>query len=150
MDDFRTTAFCLTLWYAVLTVIVSVLLIALRDLGLASALMAAATFSLLFALVLIARAGRLSEKKIARTQFWRTLPPLKRPPGEAGLRIACRVLEETWLRFAKAAAAVAIVMCVLASASQEVSFAASTKTAKAESAPASTLVRLTATAACCR
>ena len=77
MDDFRNTAFYLTLWYAVLTTIVSVLLIALHDLALASALLAAATLALLFALILMARAGRLSEKRITRSQFWRTLAPQK-------------------------------------------------------------------------
>ena len=140
MDDFRNTAFYLTLWYALLTAIVSVLLIALHDLALASALLAAATLALLFALILMARAGRLSEKQITRSQFWRTLAPQKRPAGEAGLRMACRVLEETWLRFAKSAAAAAIVMGVLAYASQDVSFASRTRSAKAEAAPGSTLV----------
>ena len=140
MDDFRNTAFYLTLWYTVLTAIVSTLLIALRDLALASALLAAATLSLLFALILMARAGRLSEKRIARSQFWRTLAPQKRPAGEAGLRMACRVLEETWLRFAKGAAAAAIVMGVLAYASQDVSFASWTRSAQSQSAPGSTLV----------
>jgi hypothetical protein len=140
MDDFRNTAFYLTLWYAVLMAIVSVLLIALHDLALASALLAAATLALLFALFLMARAGRLSEKRITRSQFWRTVAPQKRPAGEAGLRMACRVLEETWLRFAKGAAAVAIVMGVLAYASQDVGFGSWMPSAKAQSAPGSTLV----------
>ena len=47
-----------------------------------------------------------------------------RPPGEAGLRMARRALEETWLRFAKGAAAVAIVLSALAYASNGVSASA--------------------------
>ena len=140
MDDFRNTAFYLTLWHAILTAIVSVLLIALHDLALASALSAAATLALLFALLLMARAGRLSEKRITRSQFWRTLAPQMRPAGEAGLRMACRVLGETWLRFAKGATAAAIVMGVLAYASQDISFTSWMPSAKAPPAPASTLV----------
>lgn len=140
MDDFRNTAFYLTLWYAVLTTIVSILLVSLYDLALASALLAAATLALLFAVVLMARAGGLSEKRIIRSQFWRTLAPQKRPAGEAGARMACRALEETWLRFAKGAAAAAIVMGVLAYASRDVSFASGVPSAKAQSAPGSTLV----------
>jgi hypothetical protein len=140
MDDFRSTAFYLTLWYAVLTTIVSVLVIASHDLALASALLAAATLALLFALILMAWAGRLSEQRITRSQFWHALAPQKRPAGDAGPRMACRVLEETWLRFAKGAAAVAIVMGVLAYASQDVSVASWTPSATAQPTPGSTLV----------
>jgi hypothetical protein len=140
MDDFRNTAFYLTLWYAILATIVSVLLIVLHDLALASALLAGATLALLFALILMARAGRLSEKRITRSQFWRTLAPQMRPAGEAGLRVACQVLEETWLRFARGAAAVAIMMGLLAYASQDVSFASRMPSAKAPPAPGSMLV----------
>jgi len=114
MDDFRNTAFYLALWYAVLTAIVSVLLIALHDLGVASAFLAAAILALLLALVLIARAGRVTEKAMRRSQFWRTLPPQKRPAGEAALKLACRAVTETWLGFAKGASAVAIALGLLA------------------------------------
>ena len=114
MDSFRETAFCLTLWHALLTVLVSVLAIALNDLGAPAALLAAATVALLFALVLMARAARLTERNVTRGQFWRTVPPRNRPPGEAGARLAHRVLQETWLTFAKGAAMVAIVLASLA------------------------------------
>ena len=114
MDDFRNTAFYLALWYAVLTAIVSVLLIALHDLGFASALLAAATLALLFALVLTARVERITPKGMKRSEFWRTLPPQMRPTSEAALTLACRVLSETWLRFAKGASAVAIALALLA------------------------------------
>ena len=110
MDSFRETAFCLTLWHALLTLLVAVLAIALNDLAAPAALLAAATVALLFALVLMVRAGRLTERNVTRGQFWRTVPPRNRPPGEAGARLAHRVLQETWLRFAKGAAVIAIVL----------------------------------------
>ena len=114
MDSFRETAFCLTLWHALLTLLVAVLAIALNDLRAPAALLAAAAVALLFALVLMVRAGRLTERNVTRGQFWRTVPPRNRPPGEAGARIAHRVLQETWLKFAKGAAMVAIVCSALA------------------------------------
>jgi hypothetical protein len=117
MDRCRETAFCVTLWYAVLTVIVAALAIALHDLDRPAALLVAANVALLFALVLIVRAGRLTDINITRGQFWRALPARQRPRGEAGARIARRALHETWLRFAKGAAMVAIVLSGLAYAS---------------------------------
>ena len=114
MERCRETAFCLTLWYAFLTALVAVLAIALQDLDRPSALLVAANVALLFALVLMARAGRLTDVSILRGQFWRTLSPRERLPGEAGARIARRALHETWLKFAKGAAAVAIVLSSVA------------------------------------
>ena len=114
MERCRETAFCLTLWYAVLTVIIAVLAIALHDLDRSAALLVAANVALLFALVLMARAGRLTDINVMRGQFWRTLPASERPHGEAGARIARRALHETWLKFAKGAAAVAIVLSSVA------------------------------------
>jgi len=135
MDSFRETAFCLTLWYALLTLLVAVLAIALYVLDALTALLAAATVALLFALVLMARAARLTEHTVTRGQFWRTVPPRNRPPGEAGARLASRVLRETWLRFAKAAAMVAIVLASLAYVSNG---SAPSAWAKATRAPAHT------------
>jgi drug/metabolite transporter (DMT)-like permease len=137
MADLRKTAFYLTLWYAVLTAIVSVLLIALHDLGLATSLLAAASFTLLFALVLMARAGRLTEQRIARSQFWRTLPPRKRVTGEANLTLACRTLSDTWLRFAKGASAAAVALALLAYAANGINPVAS---AQAVQKPARTVI----------
>ena len=114
MERCRETAFCLTLWYVILTVIVAVLAIALHDLGLSASLLVAANIALLFALVLTARAGRLTDSNVVRGQFWRTLSLRERPPGEAGARIARRALHETWLKFAKGAAAVAVVLSSVA------------------------------------
>ena len=135
MDSFRETAFCLTLWQGLLTLLVTVLAIALNDLNAPAALLVAATVALLFALVLMARAGRLTEHNVTRGQFGRTVPPRNRPPGEAGARLASRVLRETWLRFAKAAAMVAIVLASLAYVSKD---SAPSAWAKAARAPAQT------------
>ena len=66
MDHYRDTAFYLTLWYAVLATIVAVLLIVLNDVGLANALLIAANLALLFALVLMVWAGRLTDRRIKR------------------------------------------------------------------------------------
>jgi hypothetical protein len=117
MDGYRDTAFYLALWYAVLAALGAILLIALNDVEPATAFLITANAALLFALLLIALTGR----HITRGQFWRTLPPQARLPGEAGLRMARRALEETWLRFAKGAAAVAIVLSALAYGSSGVS-----------------------------
>ena len=131
MDSYRETAFCLTLWYAVLTVLVAILLIALSDLDVPTALLAAANVALLFALTLIVRTSRLNERRIERGQFWRTVPARARPPKDIGLRMARVVLEETWLRFAKGAAAAAIILSCLAYASHESAPAAWAKAASA-------------------
>jgi hypothetical protein len=120
MDGYRDTAFYLALWYAVLAALGAILLIALNDVELATAFLIAANAALLFALILIALAGR----HITRGQFWRTLPPQARLPGEAGLRMARRALDETWLRFAKGAAALAILFAVFAYCSNGVSASA--------------------------
>jgi hypothetical protein len=121
MDSYRDTAFYLAVWYAVLTALGAILLIALNDVALATGLLIGAKFALLFALILMAWIGSLTDRRILRGQFWHTLPPQKRVAGEAGLRMARSALEQTWLRFAKAAAAVAIVLSALAYASNGVS-----------------------------
>jgi len=85
---------------------------------------AGANIALLFALGLIVKSRRLSEHSIMREEFWRALPPRERPRGEPGRRMARSMLEVTWLRFAKGAAAVAIVLCGLAYASHGTNAAA--------------------------
>ena len=134
MDPFRATAFHLALWYAVLAALGAVLLIALNDVAPATAFLIAATVALLFALVLIAAVGRFT-RHITRGQFWRTLPPGQRPASEAGLQMARRALYDTWLSFAKGAAAVAIVLSGLAYASNGVSATAFAKAVRASTAP---------------
>ena len=119
MENYRNTAFYLALWYAFLAALIAVLLIALNDVTPATGLLIAANAALLLALgLMVATSGRLN------AQFWRTLPPQERPTTEAARQMACRALEETWLRFAKGAAVAAIVLCVFAHMSNGVSASA--------------------------
>lgn len=114
MEKIRETAFYLTVWHAFLATLVAVLLIVINDFEPTTALLIAANLTLLFALVLVARATGLTEQRIARGQLWRTVPPKERPAGDAGLRMARNVLAETWLQFARGAAALAIILSALA------------------------------------
>lgn len=114
MDTFRETAFYLTLWRTILITLVSVLCAVLYDLGLTADLLIGANVALIFSLWLIASTGRLTERHVARHSIWRTVPVQKRPPGEAGLRMARGAIEDVSLRFAKGAAGVAIVLAALA------------------------------------
>jgi hypothetical protein len=140
MDTFRDKAFYLMVWHTILAVLATLLLIVIRDIEPATALLVAANFALLFSLALVIRTNRLSEQRIARGGIWNTMPAKQRPAGEAGLRMARAVLEETWLRFAKGAAAAAIVLCALAYASHDVSFAARMPSMDAAPPPGSALV----------
>jgi hypothetical protein len=124
MDNFRETAFSLTAWYAFLAFLGALLLIVLNDIETPAAFLIAANVALLFALGLIAKARGLSERSITRGEFWRALPARERPRGETGWRMAHSALEQTWLKFAKGAAAVAIVLCGLAYASHGTNAAA--------------------------
>jgi len=120
MDSYRETAFYLAVWYAILAALGAVLVIALNDVGPAFGLLIAANSALLFALFLTVLAGRLRDGRIARGQFWGALPAEQRPSGEAGRRMARRAAEQTWLRFAKGATMVAIVLAGLAYATNNV------------------------------
>jgi len=124
MDNFRETAIGLTVWYAFLAVLIGLLLIVLNDLETPAAFLAAADIALLFALGLIVKSRRLSEHSIVREEFWRALPARERPHSEPGRRVARTTLEQTWLGFAKGAAALAIVFCGLAYASHGTSASA--------------------------
>ena len=123
MDDYRATAFYVAVWYAFLAALGAVLLIVLNDMQLAAGLLIAANLALLFAVVLMALAGRLNDRRITRGLFWRALSPQARPSGAGGRRLAQRALEETWLRFAKGGAMIAIVLSGLAHASNGVNAA---------------------------
>ena len=117
MDGFRETAIGLTFWYAILAVLIGLLLIVLNDMETPAAFLAAADITLLFALGLIIKASQLNEHSVVREEFWRALPAPLRTHGEPGRRLARTTLEQTWLHFAKGAAALAIVLCGLAYAS---------------------------------
>src|SRR2546423_7215233 len=120
MDSYREPACCLAVWYAILAALGAVLLIALNDVGPAFGLLIAANSALLFALFLTVLVGRLREQCITRGQFWGALPAQMRRSGEASRRMARRAAEQTWLRFAKGAAMVAIVLAGLAYVSNNV------------------------------
>jgi hypothetical protein len=76
----------------------------------ALALTIGANFALLFAVGLLLRAACLTDERIDRTEIWRGLRPQDRPVGDAGRRSARDDLQEVLLRFAKAAAGVAIIL----------------------------------------
>src|SRR5690349_391994 len=106
MDDFRDTALGLSIWYAFLAGLIGLLLIVLNDLAAPTAFLAAANIALLFALGLIVKARDLDESSITRQAFWRALPARTRPESEPARRVARTMLEQTWLHFAKGAAAI--------------------------------------------
>lgn len=74
------------------------------------ALFIGANIALVFAIGLLLRVACLTDERIVLTEVWRILTPQERPVGEAGRRIARDDLQQTLLRFAKAAAGVAIAL----------------------------------------
>jgi hypothetical protein len=131
MDSFRNTALGLTFWYAFLALLCGLLLIILNDLDARAACLAGADVALLFALGLILKSRRLSEQSIVGGEFWRALPPPERPRSDFGRRMARSALETTWLRFAKGAAMIAIVLCAFALANHHADTSASAQTLSA-------------------
>lgn len=116
MDTFRSTAFGLSIWYAFLATLAAALLVSLNDVEASTAFLVGANVALIFALVLIAKVRSLSDGAVVQA-LWRSLPAHARPHGEAGQRMAQSTLAETWLRFARGAAVIAMVCCALAYAS---------------------------------
>ncbi len=76
----------------------------------ALALSIGANIALVFSLGMVLRAACLREDRIERTEVWRILRPQERPIGDAGRRSARDDLQDLLLRFAQAAAGVAIVL----------------------------------------
>jgi hypothetical protein len=70
--------------------------------------------ALIFALGLLMRAACLSDERIVRTEAWRILTPQELPVGESARRRARDDLQDLLLRFAKAAAGVAVVLLTAA------------------------------------
>jgi len=116
MDAFRDTAFGLSIWYAFLATLAAVLLVVLNDVEASTAFLVGANVALIFALVLIAKVHSLSDGAVLQ-RLWRSLPAHARPRGDTGQRMAQSALTEIWLRFARGAAVIAMVFCVLAYAS---------------------------------
>jgi hypothetical protein len=69
-----------------------------------------ANIALVFAIALVLRAACLSDDRIHRTEAWRILRPQERPVGDAGRRSARDDLQGVLLRFAQAAAGMAILL----------------------------------------
>jgi hypothetical protein len=76
----------------------------------ALALAIGADIALLFAVALLLRVACLTAEGVVATEAWRILRPEERPVGSDGRRLARDALRAVLLRFAKAAAAVAIVL----------------------------------------
>lgn len=66
--------------------------------------------ALIFALGLVLRGACLSDERIVRTEVWRILTPQERPVDEPARRQARDDFQNLLLRFAKAAAAAAVVL----------------------------------------
>jgi hypothetical protein len=66
--------------------------------------------ALVFAVAMVLRAACLRDDGIEYTEPWRNLDPKERPAGEAGRRLARDNFQDVLLRFAKAAAGVAVVL----------------------------------------
>jgi hypothetical protein len=133
MDRYRETAFYVTGWHAFLGAFTALIAIVLDDPDFATALLIAANVAIVFALLLVARTNGLTLQRVTRGLFWQALPPKERPAGRIGIEMAHRALAETWLRFAKGAAAVAVALSILAYLSHDVGRSAS---ASALSGPA--------------
>jgi len=76
----------------------------------ALALSIGANAALLFTVALLLRVACLTPEGIADTEAWRILKPEERPVGQDARQLAFADLHEVLLRFAKAAAAVAIAL----------------------------------------
>lgn len=112
MNSFNENAFYLLVWRTILVTLIGVILLLTHPLELGMALLAAGNISLLFSIVLITCAARLTEDRIAHSDAWRLLPPTERPFGPGGRRWACNRLREQMLRFAKGGSIVAIISSV--------------------------------------
>lgn len=66
-----------------------------------------ASVALLFAVVQMFRASRLTEERFRRCEVWQALEPDERPAGPHGIRFALTAAQDEMLRFAKSAAGTA-------------------------------------------
>lgn len=69
-----------------------------------------ANIALMFAIFMILRAVCLRDDSVERTEAWLVLQARERPAGDMGRRLARDELQDVLLRFAKAAAAAAILL----------------------------------------
>ena len=108
MGAFRRFAFATTARDATFVALAAATLMLAFSNAPALALSIGANIALAVGLVL--RAACLKNDGIDRSEAWLTLLPEERPPGDLGRRYARDELQDVLLRFAKAAAAVAIVL----------------------------------------
>jgi hypothetical protein len=69
-----------------------------------------ATLELFFSLLLLLRSFCLTENRFVHSEVWRVLKSDERPAGKFGQQLAQARFEELLLRFAKAAAGMAVVL----------------------------------------
>ena len=110
MGAFRRFAFAIAARDASFVALAAATLMLAFSFAPALSLNIGANIALVFAIGLLLRAACLTDKRIDRTEAWRTLKPQERPVGDAGRRLARDDLQEVLLRFAKAAAGVAIIL----------------------------------------
>ena len=73
-----------------------------------------ASVALLLSVMLLTRAGRLTEERLVRSEPWRALAPDERPKGELALRQARDNYEDLLFHVAKSAAGNAVLLFVAA------------------------------------
>jgi len=110
MDAFQRFAYFTTARDASFVALAAAMLMLAFSFEPALAFTIGATIAIVFALGLLLRVACLSDEHIVRTEAWRILTPQERPVGEDGRRLARDDLQQTLLRFAKAAAGIAIVL----------------------------------------
>ena len=112
MDPFRRlAAFTVARDACFVALAASTLMVAFSFLP-ALAFQVGAGVALAYAVVVMARAARLTDERVTRTEPWEVLPLAERPCGPAGRAQACRSLKELRLRYAKAAALVSAILSV--------------------------------------
>lgn len=114
MQTFRQIAFLICVWKAFLAALVASILTVCFSFEVAPACLIGANVALVFSLALMLSAGRLDEDRIVRTETWRLAAEHEQLGDTLGRRFACTALADVTLRFAKGAAAVAIVLSSLA------------------------------------
>lgn len=110
MDAFHRFAFATVARDAAFVALAAATLMLAFSFAPALSLSIGANIALVFALGLVLRAACLSDERVERTEVWRILKPQERPVGDAGRRSARDDLQLMLLKFAQAAAGVAIVL----------------------------------------
>ena len=110
MDHFRRFAFFTVARDSSFVAVAAATLMVGFSFAPALALAIGANIALLFVVGLLLRVACLTDERIVSTEAWRILKPHELPAGEDGRRLARDDLQEVLLRFAKAAAGIAIAL----------------------------------------